>query len=45
MNPNREVIEVEKTDFFMLYAPLIRVKRGVDLLFSSGATALPQVGC
>ncbi|MBD2773909.1 RidA family protein [Iningainema tapete] len=41
MNPNREVVEVEKTDFFMPYAPLIRVKHTGDLLFISGATALP----
>lgn len=41
MNLNREVIDVERTDFFMPYAPLVRVKLGGDLLFISGATALP----
>jgi 2-iminobutanoate/2-iminopropanoate deaminase len=40
VNPNRESIDVEKSDFFMPFAPLIRVKGG-DLLFVSGATALP----
>lgn len=41
MNLNREVVEVEKTDFFMPYAPLVRVKQGGDMLFVAGATALP----
>ncbi len=41
MNPHREPIEVERTDFFMPYAPAIRVRAGGDLLFLSGATALP----
>lgn len=41
MNPYREVIEVEKTSFFMPYAPLVRVRPGGTLLFLSGATALP----
>ncbi|MGW1994952.1 RidA family protein [Embleya sp. NPDC001921] len=34
-------VEVEKTDFFMPYTPVIRVSAGADLLFLSGATALP----
>ena len=41
MNPHREVVEVEKTSFFMPYAPLVRVRAGGNLLFLSGATALP----
>ena len=41
MNPYREVVEVEKTTFFMPYAPLVRVCPGGTLLFISGATALP----
>jgi len=41
MNNHREVIEVEKTEFFMPYAPLVRVRPGGALLFISGATALP----
>lgn len=41
MNPHRDVIEVEKTSFFMPYAPVIRVRPGGSLLFLSGATALP----
>ncbi len=41
MNSHREVIEVEKTAFFMPYAPLVRVRPGGTLLFISGATALP----
>lgn len=40
-NAHREVVEVEKTDFFMPYAPLVRVRPGGTLLFLSGATALP----
>jgi 2-iminobutanoate/2-iminopropanoate deaminase len=40
MTPRREPVTVEETDFFMPYAPLIRV-RGGELLFISGATALP----
>ena len=41
MNPHREIVEVEKTDFFMPYAPVVRVRSGGDLVFISGATALP----
>lgn len=41
MNPHRAPVEVERTSFFMPYAPLIRVRPGGDLLFVSGATALP----
>jgi 2-iminobutanoate/2-iminopropanoate deaminase len=41
MNPYREEIEVERTPFFMPYAPVVRVRPGGDLLFVSGATALP----
>jgi 2-iminobutanoate/2-iminopropanoate deaminase len=41
MNPYREEVEVERTSFFMPYAPLVRVRPGGDLLFVSGATALP----
>ena len=41
MNSHREVVEVEKTAFFMPYAPLVRVRPGGTLLFISGATALP----
>lgn len=41
MNPHREIVEVEKTDYFMPYAPVVRVKAGGDLVFISGATALP----
>ena len=41
MNPHREVIEVEQTGFFMPYAPVVRVRPGGDLVFISGATALP----
>jgi 2-iminobutanoate/2-iminopropanoate deaminase len=41
VNPHREVIEVEKTDHFMPYAPVVRVRAGGDLVFISGATALP----
>ncbi len=41
MNTHREIIEVEKTEFFMPYAPLIRVRPGGTLLFISGTTALP----
>lgn len=41
MNSLRQPIEVEKSDFFMPYAPLIRVKPGGDLLFLSGCAALP----
>ncbi len=37
----RDVVEVEKTSFFMPYAPLVRVRPGGTLLFLSGATALP----
>ena len=40
-NAHRDVVEVEKTDFFMPYAPLVRVRPGGTLLFLSGATALP----
>lgn len=41
MSSHREFVEVEKTDYFMPYAPVIRVRAGSDLLFISGATALP----
>jgi len=41
LNPHREVVEVERTSFFMPYAPLVRVRPGGDLLFLAGATALP----
>lgn len=41
MSSHREFVEVEKTDYFMPYAPVIRAKAGGDLLFISGATALP----
>jgi 2-iminobutanoate/2-iminopropanoate deaminase len=41
MNPYRDVVDVEKTSFFMPYAPLIRVRPGGTLLFLSGSTALP----
>ena len=40
MNPHREKIPVEQTGYFMPYEPVIRV-RGGDLVFISGATALP----
>jgi enamine deaminase RidA (YjgF/YER057c/UK114 family) len=35
------VVDVERTSFFMPYAPVIRVRPGGELLFVSGATALP----
>ena len=41
MNDYREVIEVEKTKYFMPYAPVVKVRQGGSLLFISGATALP----
>jgi enamine deaminase RidA (YjgF/YER057c/UK114 family) len=41
VNPHREHVEVERTSFFMPYAPVVRVRSGGDLLFISGATALP----
>ena len=41
MNPYRDVVEVEPTEFFMPYAPAIRVRPGGTLVFASGATALP----
>ena len=41
MNQYRDVVEVEKTDFFMPFAPVVRVRPGGTLLFLSGATALP----
>lgn len=41
MNAHRLPVEVERTSFFMPYAPLIRVRPGAELLFISGATALP----
>ena len=36
-----ENIEVEKTNYFMPYATVMRVRTGGDLVFISGATALP----
>jgi enamine deaminase RidA (YjgF/YER057c/UK114 family) len=41
VSSHREFVEVEKTSYFMPYAPVIRAKAGGDLLFISGATALP----
>jgi enamine deaminase RidA (YjgF/YER057c/UK114 family) len=41
MSEHRVPVEVERTSFFMPYAPVIRVRPGGDLLFVSGATALP----
>ena len=41
MKPRIESIAVEKSDFRMPYSPVIRVRTGGDLLFISGATALP----
>ena len=41
MSQHRIPVEVERTSFFMPYAPLIRVRPGGELLFISGATALP----
>ncbi len=41
MKRYRETVEIEKTNFFMPYAPLIRVRPGGTLLFLSGTTALP----
>jgi 2-iminobutanoate/2-iminopropanoate deaminase len=41
VSEHRVPIEVEHTDFFMPYAPVIRVRPGGELLFVSGATALP----
>jgi len=40
MNPHRQKVAVEETAYFMPYEPVIRV-RGGDLVFISGATALP----
>jgi len=34
-------VEVEKTNYFMPYATVMRVRTGGDLVFISGATALP----
>lgn len=36
-----EFIEVEKHDYFMPFSAVLRVPAGADLLFLSGATALP----
>lgn len=36
-----ENVQVEKTDYFMPYATVMRVRTGGDLVFISGATALP----
>lgn len=36
-----ENVEVEKTEYFMPYAPVMRVRADGDLVFISGATALP----
>lgn len=36
-----EVVQPEKTKYFMPYAPGIKVKADTDLLFMSGCTALP----
>jgi 2-iminobutanoate/2-iminopropanoate deaminase len=41
MSAHREVVEVEQTEYFMPYAPVVRVRTGGDLVFISGATALP----
>ncbi len=41
MNPHREKVPVDETDYFMPYEPVVRVRSGGDLLFISGATALP----
>jgi 2-iminobutanoate/2-iminopropanoate deaminase len=41
VNPHREHIEVEQTDHFMPYSPVVRVRPGGELLFLSGATAAP----
>jgi enamine deaminase RidA (YjgF/YER057c/UK114 family) len=38
---HRVAVDVERTSFFMPYVPLIRVRPGGELLFVSGATALP----
>jgi 2-iminobutanoate/2-iminopropanoate deaminase len=37
----REKVTVEETAYFMPYEPVVRVRPGGDLLFVSGATALP----
>jgi len=36
-----EVIHPEKSDYFMPFAPGMKVRGGTDLLFVSGCTALP----
>jgi 2-iminobutanoate/2-iminopropanoate deaminase len=41
MNPYRQHVTVEETDYFMPYSPVVRIRGGGDLLFISGATALP----
>lgn len=41
MNIHREKIAVEETDYFMPYEPVVHVRAGGDLVFVSGATALP----
>jgi enamine deaminase RidA (YjgF/YER057c/UK114 family) len=41
LNPHREKVPVEETEYFMPYEPVVRVKAAGDLLFISGATALP----
>jgi 2-iminobutanoate/2-iminopropanoate deaminase len=41
VNLHREKIPVEQTDFFMPYEPVVCVRSGGDLVFISGATALP----
>jgi 2-iminobutanoate/2-iminopropanoate deaminase len=37
----RQAIEIEKTEFFMPYAPVIRARSAGDLLFIAGCAALP----
>jgi 2-iminobutanoate/2-iminopropanoate deaminase len=41
VSAHREKVPVDETDYFMPYEPVIRVRPGGDLLFVSGATALP----
>jgi enamine deaminase RidA (YjgF/YER057c/UK114 family) len=41
VNAHREKVKVGETEYFMPYEPVVRVRPGGDLLFLSGATALP----
>ena len=36
-------VEVEKTNYFMPYATVMRVRTGGDLVFISGATRAPPI--